>query len=397
LPDLFAGLYFGAMVVCSKPDTYEKLQLLSHDSQYDLACACDSNKSEHRTRGSNGRWIYPVTLPNGGTASLFKTLISNVCSSDCKYCPLQKNADIPRCTLNCNELVRAFLDYYNRGEVFGLFLSSGIIGSADRTMEKLIACAEILRKKYGFGGYIHLKILPGSSPAAIEKAISVADAVSLNIETPGKEFLEKLSNKKDFLRDIVEPIKLISKLTTGSRRRVKQTTQFIVGAAGESDRQIVNYTAALYDRIGMGRVYFSAYQRSDSDELKGQSTNSQQSFIREHRLYQVDFLLRKYGFNQSDIIYDGSGLLLFETDPKEVWAKNHPEFFPVSVNTATRYNLLRVPGLGLKTVETILNKRKLAKISSIDDIDKVTVRLLKAVKYLDFGGSVKNKGFLFNF
>jgi predicted DNA-binding helix-hairpin-helix protein len=191
------------------------------------------------------------------------------------------------------------------------------------------------------------------------------------------------------LHDIVEPIKLISRLTAHSRRRVKQTTQFVVGAAGETDRQIVNYTAALYERVGLGRVYFSAYQSFGSDSLKGQSINPQQSFMREHRLYQADFLLRKYGFNQSDILCDSSGLLSLETDPKEVWAKSHPEFFPVSVNSATRYNLLRVPGLGLKTVEMILNKRKLAKIHSIDDIDKVTASLFKAVKYLDFGGSVK--------
>ena len=384
------------MLAVSKPDTFTKLQLLSHDSQYDLACACGTDKSGHRNRGSNGRWIYPVALPNGGSTVLFKTLISNVCSSDCKYCPLKQNADVPRCTLNCSELVRSFMDYYNRGEVFGLFLSSGVIGSADAAMEKLIAPAEVLRKKYGFRGYIHLKVLPGSSPAAIEKAVSVADAVSLNIETPGKEFLEKLSSKKDFLRDIVEPIKLISRLTAASRRKVKQTTQFIVGAAGETDRHIVDYTAALYERVGLSRAYFSAYQRSNSDELN-ESTNPPQSFMREHRLYQVDFLLRKYGFNQSDILYDSSGRLSLETDPKEAWAKNHPEFFPVTVNTATRYRLLRVPGLGPKAVKTILEKRKLAKISSIDDIDKVTARLLKAVKYLDFGGSAKNKGYLFNF
>ena len=381
------------MLVSSKPGTFEKLQLLSRDSQYDLACACGTDKSGHRTRGSSGRWIYPITLPNGGTTILFKTLISNVCSSDCKYCPLRQDADTPRCTLNCNEISETFLDYYNRGEVFGLFLSSGIISSADKTMEKLIAPAEALRKKHHFKGYIHLKILPGSSPAAIEKAVSVADAVSLNIETPGKEFLEKLSTKKDFLRDIVEPMKLISRLTRQSKRRVKQTTQFIVGAAGENDQEIVNYTAALYDRIGLSRVYFSAYQSSCPQT----NVNPEERFMREHRLYQVDFLLRKYGFNQSDILYDTSGLLSFETDPKEVWAKNHPEFFPVSVNTAMRYKLLRVPGLGPVSVDRILEKRKLAKISSIDDIDKAGSRLYKAAKYLDFGENAKNKAFLFNF
>ncbi|MBN1788806.1 MAG: radical SAM protein [Sedimentisphaerales bacterium] len=385
------------MLVTSRPNTIEKLQLLSRDSQYDLACACSYNKSEHRTRGTNGKWIYPVTLPDGGVASLFKTLISNHCTSDCKYCPLRQNEDIRRCSLSPEEIAASFLQYYRQGVVFGLFLSSGITCSSDTAMEKLIAPVEILRKKHNFKGYVHLKILPGSSRAAIEKAISLSNAVSINIETPGAQYLDKLSSKKDFLKDIVEPMKLISQLTAQSRHRVKQTTQFIVGAAGESDRDIVNYTSALYKRINLQRVYFSAYQKHQPDNPKKQSINTENAFMREHRLYQVDFLFRKYGFDQSDIIYDQSGLLSCETDPKEVWAKNHPEFFPVSINTADRHKLLRVPGLGLQTVETILNKRKLAKIRSIDDIGKVGSRLFRACKYLDFGDSQKNKAFLFNF
>lgn len=383
------------MLVTSKPDTFEKLQLLSQDSQYDLACACGSSKLDRRTRGRGGKWIYPVTLPNGGTALLFKTLISNVCSSDCKYCPLRNNMDIQRCTLKPEEIVSTFLDYYNRGEVFGLFLSSGIIGTAEMTMDKLITCAEMLRKKHQFKGYIHLKILPGASPAAIEKAISVSNAVSLNIETPGKEFLGKLSSKKDFLRDIVEPMKLIGRLTSQSSRKVKQTTQFIVGAAGETDKHIINYTAALYERMGLDRIYFSTYQRSNTEN--SENANLQDGFMREHRLYQVDFLFRKYGFAQSDIIYDSSGLLSTEANPKEIWAKNHPEFFPVNVNTAPRYRLLRVPGLGPTTVQRVLERRKTAKISSIDDIDIVNKRLLKASKYLNFDNLPQNKTFLFNF
>ena len=383
------------MLINSKPDTFEKLQLLSRDSQYDLACACGSTKDSHRTRGSHGKWIYPITLPDGGKSVLFKTLISNVCSSDCKYCPLQRNADIPRCTLNSEETVNTFLDYYNRREVFGLFLSSGIIGTAEATMEKLITTCEILRKKHQFKGYIHLKILPGSSPAAIEKALSLASAVSLNIETPGKEFMSKLSTKKDFIKDIVEPIKLISKLRSEQKRRIKQTTQFIVGAAGETDRQIVNYTSALYDKVSLNRVYFSAYQRNDSEN--SEDTQNSEGFIREHRLYQVDFLFRKYNFSQDDIIYDRDGLLSKDLDPKELWAKNHPEFFPVNVNTADRYKLLRVPGLGPNTVENILNKRKVSKIQSIDDISSSGKRMLKALRYLDFGQGPKNKVFLFNF
>jgi predicted DNA-binding helix-hairpin-helix protein len=383
------------MLINSKPDTFEKLQLLSRDSQYDLACACGSTKDSHRTRGSQGKWIYPVTLPDGGKSILFKTLISNVCSSDCKYCPLNRNTDIQRCTLNSEEIVNTFLDYYNRGEVFGLFLSSGIIGTTEATMDKLTTACEILRKKHQYKGYIHLKILPGSSPAAIEKALSLATAVSLNIETPGKEYLSKLSTKKDFIKDIVEPIKLISRLIKEHKRRIKQTTQFIVGAAGENDRQIVNYTSALYDKVGLNRVYYSAYQRSNA-ENPAENQNAE-GFVREHRLYQVDFLFRKYNFSQTDIIYTPEGLLSKEVDPKELWARNHPEFFPININTADKYKLLRVPGLGPNTVENILNKRKVSKIESIDDISTTGKRMLKASRYLDFGIGPKNKVFLFNF
>ena len=204
--------------VISRPDTYEKLQILSNDARYDLACACSDSTDERRKRGNDGKWIYPVTLPNGGRSLLFKTLVSNVCVNDCKYCPLRAETDVRRCTLNAEETARAFLDYYNQKKVFGLFLSSAVINSPDKTMEMLNSTAKILRKKHGFKGYIHLKVIPGASDAAIEQSLSLASAVSLNIETPGQGNLAKLSKEKVYLRDIIEPIKLISRLTAkGSR------------------------------------------------------------------------------------------------------------------------------------------------------------------------------------
>ncbi len=377
--------------VVSMPDTHEKLEILSDDAQYDLACACGSTKDEHRKRGRDGKWIYPITLPNGGTSTLFKTLVSNVCVNDCKYCPLRAETDVRRCTLGVEETAGVFLDYLNRGEVFGLFLSSGVLGTPDATMDRLTAIAKILRRKYSYRGYIHLKIIPGSSTAAIEEAISLATAVSLNIETPGARRLARVSSRKDYIRDIVEPIKLISRLTgRGSKySHVKQTTQFIVGAAGESDAEIVNYMGGLYDRLNMHRVYFSAYQQNLGDistvaEVSG-AEMSTDIFTREHRLYQVDFLLRKYGFKGSDIVFDDSDNLSLAADPKEVWAQRHPEVFPVNINRASKYLLLRVPGLGLVTVERILEQRKAGGgISGIKDIGKVGARLEKASKYLSF-------------
>lgn len=373
-----------------KPDTHQKLEILSADAQYDLACACGTNRDDTRRRGDDGRWVYPVTLPNGGRSILFKTLISNACTNDCKYCPLREEQDIRRCTLGPEETARVFLDYHRQRKVFGLFLSSGVIGSPDATMDRLTTTARLLRRKHGFRGYIHLKVIPGASAAAVEEAVSLASAVSLNIETPGKDRLARLSRKKDYIRDIIEPIKLISRLTARGARyaQVKQTTQFIVGAAGESDAEIVKYMGGLYDRLHMHRVYFSAYQKGIGDVSleAGPSDSSDPAavFMREHRLYQVDFLLRKYGFKDTDVIFGPNGSLSLDTDPKEVWALNHPEFFPVNANRASKTELLRVPGLGPLTVGRILQGRRTGRIERLDDIGPVGTRLGKAAKYLSF-------------
>lgn len=376
--------------VVSKPDTQRKLEILSADSQYDLACACGTSKEEHRARSSDGRWIYPVTLPSGGKSVLLKTLISNVCTNDCKYCPLREQEDIRRCSLSVDETAKVFMDYYNRRKVFGLFLSSGVIGSPDATMDRLNGVAKLLRSKHGFKGYIHLKVIPGAGDAAIEQAVSLATAVSLNIETPGAKNLARLSSKKRYIEDIINPIKLISRLTErGSRyQRVKQTTQFIVGAAGESDTEIVKYMFGLYERLRMHRVYFSAYQKhlgaESADAEKAAGEEPADIFMREHRLYQVDFLLRKYGFKESDIIFERNNNLSLATDPKEAWAAAHREAFPIDVNRASKWDLLKVPGLGPITVKRILERRRQQRLSSIEDIGKVGALLKKATEYVTF-------------
>jgi predicted DNA-binding helix-hairpin-helix protein len=257
-------------------------------------------------------------------------------------------------------------------------------------MDRLNTTARLLRQRHKFRGYIHLKVIPGASNAAIEEAVSLASAVSLNIETPGEKNLAKLSTKKRYLQDIIEPIKLISRLTGRGRKyeRVKQTTQFIVGAAGEPDAEIVKYMFGLYDRLKMHRVYFSAYQRGLGQEsIAGEKMGPEggsDTFMREHRLYQVDFLLRKYGFEESDIVFAQSGNLSLSTDPKEAWAKSHPERFPIHVNRASKFELLRVPGLGPVTVKRIIERRKRARLTHIEDIGRVGARLAKAGEYLAF-------------
>lgn len=380
----------GMISVIKKPDVEERLSILSQDSQYDLACACNSkDQSEHRRRSQDDRWIYPVILPGNRKMFLLRTLISNICSNDCKYCPLRSGQDITRCGLSPEETARVFFDYNGRRRVSGLFLTSGVIGTPDRTMDRLIATAAILRRQ-NFKGYIHLKIIPGASDSAIEKAVSLSSAVSLNIETPGENHFKRLSSNKDYINDIIRPIKLISALTAKGERfsRVKQTTQFVVGASDETDREIVKYTWGLYRRLKFHRVYFSAYQRGLGDkELPGErsSLSNNELLTREHRLYQTDFLMRKYGFSDDEIPFSSEGNLSLETDPKEAWARANPQFFPVNINRADRYELLRVPGLGHVTVDQILELRKNgSRIRSMDSLGKLNKRLVKASGYVRF-------------
>ncbi len=371
-------------------DTQEKLTILSQDSQYDLACACGMHDEDRRHRAQDDRWIYPVALPNRTRRTfLFKTLISNICVNDCKYCPIRADRDPQRCTLEPEELVKTFFDYLRTGKVMGLFISSGVIGTPDRTMERLNAIAEIVRKQR-FSGYIHLKIIPGASDAAIEKAVSLANTVSLNIETAGERHFNRLSTSKHYLEDIIRPIKLISTLTQprAPYRRVRQTTQFVVGASDETDREIITYSWGLYKRLNVQRVYFSAYQKGLGDaSIPGeQATHANQDLLtREHRLYQVDWLIRHYGFQLDEFSFDQDGNLSLTMDPKEVWASNHPEFFPLNVNMADREALLRVPGLGPVTINKILAFRKeRTQIRSLRDLGTPGKRLQKAAQYIIF-------------
>jgi predicted DNA-binding helix-hairpin-helix protein len=377
------------MIITKTPDTTEKLAILSRDSQYDLACACATGKDEHRQRSKDDKWIYPVILPNGGTTYLFKTLLSNSCKNDCAYCPLRANATANRCSLTPEELASTFFSYYRARRVSGLFLSSGVTVNPDTTMERINRTALLLRQMQ-FKGYIHLKIIPGASDAAIQHSLSLASAVSLNIEAPGENNFKYLSTTKNYLNDIIRPIGLISRLTAkGSRfNGVKQTTQFVVGASKETDREIIRYTGKLYKELGLSRVYFSAYQHgAGSSDLPGEnaSLNNDSLLSREHRLYQVDWLIRKYGFKSDEIPVESSGNLSLEIDPKEMWAKTHPEFFPVNINQDDKYRLLRVPGLGTVMVDRILSLReKGAKIRALGDLGKQTKQLKKAQCYVQF-------------
>lgn len=371
-------------------DTIEKLKILSEDSQYDLACACGTNKDDRRKRGLDGKWLYPVTLPQGGYSILLKTLLSNACLNDCKYCPLRSDSNINRCTLHPEEVANVFMEYLRKKKVFGLFLSSGVIGSPDYTMDKINAAARILRYKHNFKGYIHLKIIPGASDAAIEDSVSLANAVSLNIETPGKKRFEILSRKKDYANDIIRPLKLISKLTQKGMKygRVKCTTQFIVGASNEADSEIIQYILKLYEKLKLQRAYFSAYQKGlGHPDIPGERqilSNPNDILMREHRLYQTDYLIRQYGFKSDDIIFDQNGNLRLDKDPKELWSERHPEIYPVRINKADKELLLRIPGIGPKTAAMILKMRRFRNIVRLEDIGLKGKIVQKASRYVVF-------------
>ncbi len=371
------------------PDTAEKLQILSQDSKYDLACACATQEDEHRRRSEDDKWIYPVTMANGRKTFLFKTLLSNHCINNCKYCPLRVNVDVPRLSMEPEELSRTFLEYFYRRRVSGIFLSSGVIRNADETMERINRTALLLRRS-NFRGYIHLKIIPGASEQAVRQSISLASAVSLNVEAPGEKNFHQLSTTKNYAKDIVGTMNLISRINKSIpyRMRVKHTTQFVVGAASEADKEIVASSWKLYRKLGLNRIYFSAYQRgAGAADLPGEISvrTNRELLMREHRLYQTDWLIRKYGFRFEEIPFKADGNLSLDTDPKEMWAGQHPEFFPVNVNNDGKERLLRVPGIGEVMAERILQAREEGtRLRSLNKLGRRNKLLEKAAKYIVF-------------
>lgn len=376
-------------------DTEQKLNILAESGRFDLACACKGKNEPGRTRGPEGRWIYPASLPSGRKVFLLKTLLSNACINDCSYCPFNSSANATRCTLDSEALAEIFMQLLVTKRVSGLFLSSGVFSSPDTTMAKMLATVEILRKRRRFKGFIHLKIIPGACDAAIEQAVRLATRVSVNIEAPNADRLARLSKRKRFHEDIIAAMRSINTARQKINRPCSQTTQFVVGAAGESDREIVTATSRLYKGYEMERVYFSAYQDFTDNRVTGQqmlfndmpsqaNPADQAGFIREHRLYQVDFLLRKYQFSQEDITFEGNGNLSLQRDPKQIWADLHPEFFPVNVNLASKYQLLRVPGIGPVGANRIVKARYKGRISCQGDLLAMRVRAHQARQYLIF-------------
>jgi len=387
-------------------DTQEKLDILSRDAQYDLSCACGTkNPDEHRKKNHSGDgWLYPTTTASGGPGIILKTLMANRCANDCKYCPLREEKDFRPVALSPYEMASFFYEYQLKRPLIGIFLSSAVLGNGDRTMEMLVSTAEILRKHFRYRGYIHLKIIPGASRASIESALSYASAVSLNIETPGSKHFSRLTDKKDYQKEIIDPLSFIAEQTARGGRfsRVSTSSQFIVGASDETDKEILHYGSHMYSNLHLGRLFYSAYQGGLGDpsipgeqireikseqptlfDLGPQLGTSPDALVREHRLYQADWLLRKYGFSYEDLVFGKSGNLNLQKDPKLIWAESHPDKFPVSVKRASKEQLLRVPGIGPSFAERIVQGRGASVLSSLEDLRLPPSTLRKARTFLE--------------
>ncbi len=362
-------------------DKIEKLSILADAAKYDASCSSSGSKARRDSGGKeglgsvNGNGICHSYTPDGRCISLLKILLTNFCIFDCKYCVNRISSDVRRARFSVEEVVSLTLDFYRRNYIEGLFLSSGIIRDSDYTMDQLVAVARILRQQHGFKGYIHLKTIPGASDELLAEAGLYADRLSVNIELPTVTDLEKLApeKKRPQLERNMQEVKLkADELAEDRKRGLKaptfapagQTTQMIVGATPTNDRDILLTSDSLYKSYKLKRIYYSAFSpipHADA-RLPGKSP----PLLREHRLYQADWMLRFYGYQVEDIVPEGNPELEIGYDPKTAWALRNPHFFPIDVNRAPKESLLRIPGMGVRTVERLLQVRRYKTITLND-------------------------------
>jgi putative DNA modification/repair radical SAM protein len=390
-------------------DLGSKLELLAASARYDASCASSgSSRSGGAKPGSGSKKGLGASCPagvchsfagDGRCVSLLKVLYSNACRKDCAYCVNRASSDVERTSFSVDELVSLTISFYRRNYIEGLFLSSGIFADPDIVMEKLIDVAKTLREREGFGGYIHLKAIPGCGDALLRKAGLYADRLSANIELPTASSLARLAPQKSgqeilgamrFMGQAEAEWKEDSRRLNGWRRApaprfapAGQSTQLVVGASPEDDRTIIRLAGALYNRIGMRRVYYSAFVPVSADPrlpiLKSPP------LVREHRLYQADWLIRFYGFKCEEILDGDEDNLSSELDPKTAWALRHPELFPLDVNRADYAELLRVPGVGVTGAGRIVSTRR-SGIIRTEDLAKMGIVMKRAQYFLSSGG-----------
>ena len=370
----------------------EKLRILAAAAKYDVSCSSSGSRRQS-PRGGLGNacsaGICHTWASDGRCISLLKVLLSNACKYDCAYCVNRRSNDIPRATFTPRELIDLTLEFYRRNYIEGLFLSSAVVGSPDRTMEMLVRVARGLRTVHKFGGYIHLKAIPGASPELLHLAGLYADRCSVNVEIPTDRALQYLAPEKNY-DAIFRPMNYLSQKKIefgGDRSRYSprflpagQSTQMIVGAAGESDLQILTLSNGFYRNQQMKRVYFSGYIPINADRRLPTLT-TKPPLVREHRLYQADWLMRFYKFGYNEIVDEAHPNLDLELDPKVSWALRHPEIFPIDIQTADYEMLLRVPGIGVKSAQLIASGRRFSKIR-LEQLKKMGVVLKRAQYFI---------------
>ncbi len=319
-----------------------------------------------------------------GRIPLLKTLLSSACERDCYYCPFRTGRDFRRATFVPDELARLFVQLYQHNFVEGLFISSGLVGGGPQTQDRILATAEILRKRYRFRGYIHLKIMPGAERDQVAAGMALADRVSVNLEAPNDKRLAQLAPHKIFTEELLQRMEWIEEIRQAQGGYgPSMTTQFVVGAAGESDLELLHTTSYLNRRLRLARAYFSGFNPIVDTPL---AELPPASIERERRLYQASFLLRDYGFDLEELPFTQDGNLPLQEDPKLLWARRHLSDTPVEINQAARETLLRVPGIGVKSADRIIAARRQGRLYDLSQLRKLHVSVKRVAPFILLAG-----------
>ncbi len=379
-------------------DRLRKLSVLAGAARYDASCASSGSDRAARKGGIGDgapSGICHSYTPDGRCVSLLKVLLTNVCVYDCHYCGNRRSADVERARFTPREVADLTIDLYRRNYIEGLFLSSGILRDADSTMEQLVEAARLLREEHRFGGYIHLKAIPGASEELLARAGALADRISVNIELPTSADLVQLAPDKDArtIETGMHAIRARHEAAAEERRRLRtaprfapagQTTQMVIGATPTPDAVILARAAELYGAHALRRVYYSAYSPTPASDAA--LPLAPPPLVREHRLYQADWLMRHYGFAPGELLEAPDANLALDVDPKLAWALRHRALFPVDVNAAPRELLLRVPGLGVRGVERILQARRFRRLG-LAELRRLRLPMARAAPFLLHDGA----------
>lgn len=372
----------------------EKLKILAESAKYDVSCASSGTSRSHKAGsiGSAAGWgICHSFTEDGRCVSLLKIMLTNHCMYDCAYCINRRSNDLRRATFSVTELVNLTIEFYRRNYIEGLFLSSGVVRNPDYTMERLVRVAKDLRQQYRYNGYIHLKSIPGASRELIQEAGLYADRLSVNVEIPNEQSLQLLAPEKDF-QSVFIPMRYIQQGVLENqedRKRFRyaprfapagQSTQMIIGASPDQDKDILKLSSALYQRPTLKRVYYSGFVPVNAYD-KRLPALKQPPLVRENRLYQADWLMRFYHFQANEIADDSYPDLDLEIDPKLAWALRHPEKFPVDINKADYEMILRVPGIGVKSAKLIVVSRRYARLG-VTQLKRMGIVMKKAQYFI---------------